>query len=55
MNVLRNNPTLPLNLELPTQPLDESNAQVALWQAQVHWEATVGIVPTVAPPAEPEE
>lgn len=55
MNVLNNNPT-PLNLELPTQPLDTGRAQVTLWQAQLHWESTVGIVPTVAPPTqEPED
>jgi hypothetical protein len=54
MNVLGNNPT-PLNLELPTQPLDQSNAQVAVWQAQVHWETTVGIAPTVVPPEQEQD
>ncbi len=42
--MLSNNP---INLELPTTPLgsDEQNVQLALWQAQMHWLATVGILP----------
>lgn len=45
----------PINLELPTMPLgsDQESVQLALWQAQMHWLATVGIAPP--PPAKQEE
>ncbi len=37
----------PINLDLPTLPLnpDQENMQSVLWQAQMQWLATVGIIP----------